>query len=317
MMVNSDNFASLRDSFTGSLVALVTPFRDGEVDEHCLAQLVERQVARGTRAIVVCGSTGEAPALCSDEHAAVIRIAVAAASRRVPVIAGCGAPATQAAADLAAVAAHHGAAGLLCAPPPYVRPTQEGIVAHMRAIAHASDLPVILYDVPSRTGVAIRDETIGQLFERGWIVGVKDATADLARPPRLAALCGSGLIQLTGDDATSGAYRAAGGHGCISVTANVFPAMCSLLHRSWDTGKLAAFAEARDALAPVNDVLFAESNPIPVKAALALLHLTTGDLRLPLTRACRRTRDRLADVLARVLSAEEAIAARSRYALVG
>jgi 4-hydroxy-tetrahydrodipicolinate synthase len=170
--------------------------------------------------------------------------------------------------------------------------------------------------VPGRVGVAIADETVAQLFERGLIVGIKDATADLSRPPRLRAKCGAGLVQTTGDDATAAAYRAAGGHGCVSVTANIVPALCSPLHRSWDAGDLAAFARARDLLAPVSDVLFAESNPIPLKEAPVMLDLAPGGLRLPLTRARRATRDRLADVLARVTSTEEALTARSRYVLV-
>jgi len=263
----------------------------------------------------MCGSTGEAPALRLEEQAVVVRRAVAAAAGRVAVIAGCGAPATEAAAELARSAACRGAAALLCAPPPYVRPTQEGIICHLRAVAHACDVPVILYDVPGRTGVAIKDETVALLFELGVIVGIKDATSDLSRPPRLRSLCGASFVQMSGDDATAAAYRAAGGHGCVSVTANVVPALCSLLHRSWDAGDLPAFARARDLLAPISDVLFAESNPIPLKAALAMLDLAPGDLRLPLTRASRATRDRLAGALANVTSTEEALAARSRYAL--
>jgi 4-hydroxy-tetrahydrodipicolinate synthase len=300
----------------GSVTALATPFRDGAVDAACLTLLCERQIGRGTRALVVCGSTGEAAALRLDEQAAIIRNAVAV-SGRLPVIAGCGAPCTDAAIELAISAAHHGAAALLCAPPPYVKPTQEGIVAHIRAIAHACDLPVILYDVPGRTGVAIKDETVAQLFTRDLIVGIKDATADLSRPARLRALCGPGLVQMSGDDATAAAYRAAGGHGCISVTANLVPALCSLLHRSWNAGDMTAFTRTRDLLAPLSQALFLESNPIPLKAALSVLNLAPGDLRLPLMRASRATRDHLADELAAVMRSEEALAARSRYALVG
>jgi 4-hydroxy-tetrahydrodipicolinate synthase len=298
------------------MTAIVTPFRDGAVDGACLAALCDRQVARGTTALVVCGSTGEAPALRLEEQAAVIRRATEAAGG-MAVIAGCGAPCTEAATELAASAARCGAAALLCAPPPYVKPTQEGIIAHIRAVAHASDLPIILYDVPSRTGVAITDDTVAQLFTRGLIAGIKDATADLSRPPRLRALCGPALVQMSGDDATAAAYRAAGGDGCISVTANVAPALCSLLHRAWELGDIVAFAQVRDLLAPLSEAMFLESNPIPVKAALAILALAPNDLRLPLMRASRATRDRLAAVLPGVMSSEEALAARSRYALVG
>ena len=143
------------------------------------------------------------------------------------MIAGCGGPSTDAAATAAVLAAKSGAAALLCAPTPYVKPSQDGIIAHMRTLAHVSDLPLILYDVPSRAGVAIADETAARLYDRGLAVGIKDATADLARPPRLRARCGPDFIQLSGDDATAAAYRAAGGDGCISVTANLVPSLCA------------------------------------------------------------------------------------------
>ena len=199
---------------------------------------------------------------------------------------------------------------MLCAPPPYTKPTQDGIVAHVRAVSEACGLPVLLYDVPSRTGVAVHDETVARLFERGLIAGIKDATSDLARPPRLRALCGAELLQLTGDDATAAAYRAAGGHGCISVSANVVPALCARLHRSWDARDLWTFAQTRDQLAALNDTLFLESNPIPAKAALTMLGLISGDMRLPLTRASAATCDRLADLLAAVMKVEDEAASR-------
>jgi 4-hydroxy-tetrahydrodipicolinate synthase len=231
------------------------------------------------------------------------------------VVAGCQAPATEAAVSLAAVLTRAGADALLCAPTPYVKPTQQGIVCHMRALAHASDRPVVLYDVPGRVGVGIADATVATLFERGIIVAIKDATADLARVPRLRALCGPGLWQFSGDDATAPAHRAMGGHGCISVTANVAPALCALLHRSWDSGDLGAFASTRDLLAPLSEALFIESNPIPLKAVLAMLDLAGNELRLPLTRATEATCDRLSPILTAVISAEDAFAARLRYAV--
>lgn len=304
-----------RPGLGGSVVALVTPFSGGRIDEARLAALCERQVAGGTAALLVCGSTGEAPSLTPESHARVIRVAVAAVGSAVPIIAGCGAPATRAAAELARSAARCGAAALLCAPPPYVRPTQAGIMAHVQEVAAVGGLPVLLYDVPGRTGVAVQDATVQALFAAGTIIGLKDATADLARPVRLRALCGPGLLQMTGDDATAAAYRAAGGHGCISVTANLTPALCALLHRAWEAGDLASFACTRDLLGPLGEVLFLESNPVPLKAALAMLGLDSGELRLPLLRAGPATLDRLADVLAQVMGAEEALAAQPRYAL--
>jgi 4-hydroxy-tetrahydrodipicolinate synthase len=299
----------------GSMTALATPFKDGTIDQAAFVRLCQRQIARGTTALVICGSTGEAAALQLDEYVSLLRLAVATAKFQVPVIAGCGGPSTDAAATTAVLAAKSGASALLCAPTPYVKPSQEGIIAHMRTLAHVSDLPLILYDVPSRAGVAIADETAARLFERGLAVGIKDATADLARPPRLRALCGPGFAQLSGDDATAAAYRAAGGDGCISVTANLVPSLCGLLHRSWEDGDLASFAGIRDLLAPLHDALFTESNPVPLKAALSILNLAEAEVRLPLLRASEPTRERLADLLDRIISREEWMASHPRYAL--
>jgi 4-hydroxy-tetrahydrodipicolinate synthase len=313
----SDNSAGRPARFGGSIVALATPFRAGAIDTGAVSHLCERQVQRGTAAIVVCGSTGEGPALSAAEQVRMVEVAVEAVAGRVPVIAGCGAPATDAAVALAQSAARAGVAALLCSPPPYVKPTQEGIVAHVRAVARAAGRPVILYDVPGRASVAITDETVARLFEGGAIVAIKDAAGDLSRPPRLRALCGAGLGLLTGDDAAVAGYRAMGGHGCISVTANIAPALCAQLHAAWERGDLACFARLRDLLAPLHDVLFLESNPIPLKAALSVLRLCAGDLRLPLTRASLATRDRLAVVLANLVAAEEEAAGkRARLVLV-
>jgi 4-hydroxy-tetrahydrodipicolinate synthase len=299
----------------GSMTALATPFSDGAIDQPAFVRLCQRQITRGTTALVVCGSTGEAASLQPDEYATLIRLAVATAKGLVPVIAGCGGPSTDAAATAADLAARCGAASLLCAPTPYVKPSQEGIIAHMRMLAHVSDLPLIAYDVPSRTGVAIKDETVAALSRRGLAVGIKDATADLARVPRLRALCGSEFVQLSGDDATAAAYRAAGGDGCISVTANLTPSLCALLHRAWDDGDLNNFASIRDLLAPLHDALFVESNPIPLKVALSILDLADAEVRLPLLRAAETTRDLLSNLLGRIINREDWMASHPRYAL--
>ena len=289
---------------SGSLVALATPFRAGQLDEAALAGMCERQVRAGSAALVVCGSTGEAPALALAEQTRTVRVAVEAAAGRVPVVAGCGAPATEAAVLLALGAALNGASAVLCASPPYVRPTQDGIHAHVRAVGHAAGLPVMLYDVPGRVGVAVADETVARLFEDGLITAIKDAAGDLSRPVRLRALCGEGLVQLTGDDATAAAHRAMGGHGCVSVTANVVPSLCARLHAAWDRGDLSDLARLRNLLAPLHRALFRESNPIPLKAALAMLHLCSDDLRLPLTPATPGTLDHLGELLPDVMQAE-------------
>jgi 4-hydroxy-tetrahydrodipicolinate synthase len=298
----------------GSMTALITPFRDGALDEAAFVRLCERQIASGTSALIVCGSTGEAAAMQPAEQAAATALAVATAQRRVPVIAGCQAPATEAAVSLAGLLIRAGADALLCAPTPYVKPTQEGIICHMRALAHAADRPIIAYDVPNRVGVGIADSTIATLFERGIILAVKDATADLARVPRLRALCQSGLLQFSGDDATAAAHRAMGGHGCISVTANITPALCAAMHRAWDSGDMATFATIRDRLAPISEMLFLDTNPILVKAAVAMLALATDEVRLPLTRATEASLSRLAPVLSAVMANEEALKARTKFA---
>jgi 4-hydroxy-tetrahydrodipicolinate synthase len=302
-------------SLGGSLTALVTPFHDTQVDLAALARLAERQIVHGTTGLVVCGSTGESQSLSVAEYARVVAAVVDVASGRLPVIAGCTAPSTAATIALAEQAARAGADGLLCAVPPYVKPTQDGIVGHVRAVSHTADLPVVLYDVPSRAGVAIADATVARLFAAELIIGLKDATADLARPPRLRAMCGEALLQVSGDDATAAGYLAMGGNGCISVTANVTPALYARLHRAWDRGDRRAFAAVRDLLHPLHAALFVESNPIPVKAALEQLGLCGSDMRLPLTRATAATQELLLHVLPSAMAAEQHAACRPAYAL--
>jgi 4-hydroxy-tetrahydrodipicolinate synthase len=299
----------------GSLTALATPFHATHVDWKALSLLSERQIDRGTAALIVCGSTGEAASLTLPEYAQAVHTVAEAATGRVPVIAGCTALATAAAVAVGVEAASAGADALLCAVSPYVKPTQDGIIAHIRAIAHATDLPVVLYDVPSRSGVAIADDTVARLHDAELIVGLKDATADLSRPTRLRARCGDEFMQWSGDDATAPAHRAMGGIGCISVTANVAPTLCAMLHRAWDNGELERFAVLRDLLDPLHAALFKESNPIPLKAALASLGLCTDEVRLPLTRAALATQERLLAVMPEVMLAEEHAAHGPPYAL--
>ncbi len=289
----------------GSITALATPFRDGRVDEPAVVRMIERQIARGTTALVVSGSTGEAAMLSLSEHARLVRLVAAVTHGRVPLIAGCTASATEVACGLAVAAARGGADALLLAPPPYVKPTQAGIVCHVRKVATTADLPVVLYDVPSRTGVAIADATVAALHALGIIVALKDATGDLARPARLRALCGPGLCQLTGEDALAAGHRKMGGDGCISVTANVTPALCAQLHQSWTEGDLDSVSALSHLLAPLHAALFHESNPIPLKAALASLSLCAETVRAPLTPASEATRSALRSALADVMAQED------------
>ncbi|HEY0182575.1 MAG TPA: 4-hydroxy-tetrahydrodipicolinate synthase [Rhodopila sp.] len=301
----------------GSLTALVIPFRDKNVDLNALSRLATRQIDRGSVGLVACGSTGEAAALTLPEYAHAVSAVVEAAARRVPVIAGCTTLATSAAVALSIEAASAGADALLCAAPPYVRPTQHGILAHVRAIAEATELPVVLYDVPSRSGVMIADDTVARLHDAGLIIGIKDATADLSRPARLRRRCGDGFAQWSGDDATAPAYLAMGGTGCISVTANVTPALCALLHHAWESGDIGKFAVMRDLLDPLHAVLFSESNPIPVKAALASLGLCMSEARPPLTGATLETQQKLLSVMPPLIQAEEHAARHPVFALAG
>jgi len=295
----------------GVLPALVTPFLagdPGELDLHALSRLATRATRRGAAGLVVCGSTGEAPALSPAEHARTVAC-VAEASDGRPLVAGVGAPCTEAAAGLAVAAEHLGATALLVSAPPYVKPGQEGLRAHVRAVAAATELPIMLYDVPSRAGVSFGDETIARLFEDGHVQALKDASGDLSRPPRLARLCGPELVQLSGDDATALAHLAMGGQGCVSVTANIAPALCATLQAAFTTRDLSFAATLRDLLGPLDAALFAETNPIPVKAALGLLGLCASGLRLPLIRAEPATGTRLSRALAPVMEREEATAA--------
>jgi len=300
----------------GSAVDLPTPFRSGTLDEKALLHLVEQQVAAGTTALVVCGSTGEAAALTDEEYARVIQATVVATRQSAPVIAACEAPTTARAVRLAELAARSGADALLCAVPPDVTPTQGGIVAHVFAVARAFGAPVVVQDAFGREGVGLHDATIARLHERGLVAAVKDATADLSRPGRLRAICGTDLVQVSGDDATALAYRAAGGHGCISVAANVTPKLCARLHRAWDAGHAALAVQMRDQLRALHAALLLEANPIPLKAALTMLGLCSGELRPPLTRAMPATCDRLADLLPAVIAAEDEPVSQPRPAVV-
>jgi 4-hydroxy-tetrahydrodipicolinate synthase len=269
--------------FKGSLVALITPMRaDGSLDEAAYGRLVEWQIAQGTQGVVPVGTTGESPTLSHAEHQRAIEIAVEAAGGRVPVIAGTGSNSTAEAVSLALHAKRRGADAIMAVTPYYNKPTQEGLYLHYMAIADAAELPLIIYNIPSRSVIDMLPETMARLARHPNIVGVKDATANLARPLHTRRACGAAFCQLSGEDHTVLPFLAAGGHGCISVTANVAPRRCADLHAAWREGRVAEAIAIQDRLLAVHDAMFCESNPAPVKYAASLLGLTDAHCRLPL-----------------------------------
>ncbi|PSW09778.1 4-hydroxy-tetrahydrodipicolinate synthase [Photobacterium sanctipauli] len=271
--------------FSGSMVALVTPLDEaGEVDYASLASLVEYHIAAGTDAIVAVGTTGESATLTVDEHVKVVLKTLEYAQGRVPVIAGTGANATHEAITFSKLFSGTGVAACLSVTPYYNKPTQEGLYQHFKAIAEATDLPQILYNVPGRTAVDLLPETVARLAKIDNIIGIKDATADLSRVKKTRELCGDDFIQLSGDDATGLDFVAEGGHGVISVTANVAAAEMATMFKLALSGQLEAASEINQRIMPLHTQLFVESNPIPVKWAAHQLGLIKfGDLRLPLT----------------------------------
>jgi len=280
--------------FRGSLVALVTPTReDGAVDEVQLARLVEWQIAQGSKGLVSVGTTGESPTLSHDEHKRVVEVTVEAAARRVPVIAGAGSNSTLEAIGLARHAKQAGADGILVVTPYYNKPTQEGLFLHYSAIADAVELPLIIYNIPSRSVVDMSVETMARLARHPNIVGVKDSTANLARPLHTRSACGADFIQLSGEDHTALAFNAAGGVGCISVTANVAPALVAGMQKAWAQGRIDEAMALQDSLLPLHDALFVETNPAPVKYGLSLLGFTHEACRLPLAPLGALSRDRV------------------------
>lgn len=283
--------------FQGSMTALVTPFKGGAVDEAAFVRLIERQIGAGTAAIIPAGTTGESATLGHDEHFRVIALAVEAAAGRIPVIAGASSNSTRRAIELGRFAQEAGADALLSLTGYYNKPTQAGIIAHFTALHDATDLPIILYNVPGRTVVDIAVETIAALSKLPRIVGVKDATGDLARVALQRLASGEKFIQLSGEDITAVGFNAMGGMGCISVTANAAPELCAEMQRACLAGDYTRALSIQDRLAPLHDVLFAETSPAPVKYALSLMALCSEEVRLPLVTPSETTRARVKSVL--------------------
>ncbi len=268
--------------FSGSITALITPFRDGQVDEVAFTKFVEWQIAEGTDALVSCGTTGESPTLSHEEDMKVTALCVQTAKGRVPVIAGTGSNSTEEAIQLTRHAKEAGADAALVVTPYYNKPTQEGLYQHYKAIHDAVDIPIVIYNIPGRCIVDMSVQTMSRLAELPNIIGVKDATADLARPALTKAAIGEDFSQLSGEDATIVPFLAQGGHGCISVTSNVAPRLCADLHDAWKRRDFDRVAEVNSRLMPLHQALFVESNPAPVKFACSLLGYCENELRLPM-----------------------------------
>ncbi|MGE0740760.1 MAG: 4-hydroxy-tetrahydrodipicolinate synthase [Hyphomonadaceae bacterium] len=266
----------------GSIPALITPFRNGILDESAFQALVARQVSEGSHALVPCGTTGESVTLSDIEHARVVELCVEAAGGKVPVIAGAGSNNTAHAIHLAKLGKKAGANAVLVVTPYYNKPSQDGIVAHFKAINDAVDMPIVAYNVPARTVTDIAPETMARLAQLPNVIGVKDATADLSRVAKHKALCGADFIQLSGEDPSALGFNAHGGRGCISVTANVAPKLCAQLQEATLRGAFDVARAIDEKLAPLHKALFAEPSPAPAKYACALLELCGDEVRLPL-----------------------------------
>ncbi|MBT06040.1 MAG: 4-hydroxy-tetrahydrodipicolinate synthase [Rhodospirillaceae bacterium] len=283
--------------FKGSYTALITPFRDGQVDEKAFGDFVEWQIKSGVHGLVPCGTTGESPSLSHEEHQRVTELCIEVANRRVPVIAGTGSNSTMEAIELTQHAAKSGADAALVVMPYYNKPTPEGQFEHFKAIAENSSIPIIIYNIPGRSVVDMSVQTMARLSEITNIVGVKDATGDASRPSLVRHLIGKEFCQLSGEDGCVPAMLAHGGHGCISVTANVAPSLCAQMHEDWQKGNLSDALAAHDKLTPLNEALFSETSPGPVKYAASLLGLCLEDLRLPMTNIRDETKARVRSAL--------------------
>ena len=268
--------------FQGSMVAVVTPFKNGRVDEAKVRELVEFHIKNGTDVLVPCGTTGESPTLSHDEHRRVIELAIQTANKRIPVVAGTGSNSTAEAIDLTRFAKNAGADGALVVLPYYNKPTQQGLIAHCRAIADAVELPLILYNIPGRTGINMLPETLAVLADHPNIVGMKEATGNLEQMTHDIVLCGAKLSFLSGDDTLTLPLMSVGGKGVISVVANIVPRDVADLTRAFLSGDWKRARELHLKLFPLCQAMFCETNPIPVKTAMALMGMINGELRLPL-----------------------------------
>ncbi len=279
-----------KTSFRGSFTALVTPFKNGSVDENALRGFVDWQIAEGTNGLIPVGTTGESPTLSHEEHNEVVEWCVDQAKGRVPIIAGAGSNSTKEAIALAQHAERAGADAVLVVTPYYNKPTQEGLYQHFKAINDAIGIPIIIYNIPPRSVVDMSVDTMTRLYELKNIAGVKDATANLARVSQQRAAMGADFNQLSGEDATALGFIAHGGHGCISVTSNVAPRLCAEFQVSCLKGDYAGALKIQDKLMPLHTALFVETSPAPIKYALSLIGKCTETVRLPMVPVTEKTR---------------------------
>jgi 4-hydroxy-tetrahydrodipicolinate synthase len=270
--------------FRGAIVALITPFREGRLDEKALCDIIERSLTEGVSGFVPCGSTGESATLSHEEHKRVVELTVETVNRRAKVIAGTGSNATAEAIDLTRHARSVGADGALLISPYYNKPTQEGLFLHYQAVARAVDIPILPYNIPGRTAVNILPQTLARLAEIENIVGVKEACGNLQQIAEVVRLCGPEFDVLSGDDALTLPILAVGGCGVISAASNLLPGDFTELCRAWDAGDVKRAQAINARLLPICDALFLETNPIPIKAALHLQGRITDEIRLPLTK---------------------------------
>ncbi|WP_224702041.1 4-hydroxy-tetrahydrodipicolinate synthase [Devosia aquimaris] len=284
----------------GSITALITPMRNGLVDEKAFASFVDWQISQGTHGIVPVGTTGESPTVSHDEHRRVVEIAIEVANKRIPVIAGAGSNSTAEAVSLARFAEETGADAVLSVVPYYNKPNQEGLFQHFSAVASAIGIPVILYSVPGRTIVDLTVDTIARLRDaHDNIIGVKDATGNMERASMERAKLGSDFILLSGDDSTALGFNAHGGHGCISVTANVAPRLCADMQEASLAGDFRKALEINDKLVYLHKDLFMEPNPAPAKYVANRLNLCANELRLPLVPVSSATEEAMNIAMAR------------------
>jgi 4-hydroxy-tetrahydrodipicolinate synthase len=286
--------------FQGSITALITPFRNGAVDETAFQKFVDWQVKQGTKALVPCGTTGESPTLSHEEHMRVVELCIEAAGRRVPVIAGTGSNSTAEAIQLTRHAKQAGADAALVVTPYYNKPTQEGLYQHFKAVHDAAEIPIVIYNIPGRCVIDMSVDTMARLAKLPRIVGVKDATADLARPLATRLAIGPKFCQLSGEDATALPFLAQGGHGCISVTSNIAPKLCAEMHEAWARGDLKTAMAVNERLMPLHQALFCETSPGPVKFAASLLGYCTAETRLPLAEIAEASKERVKRALGQV-----------------